>query len=167
MTKEPLRPAPARSTTAVRGMHGDGLGDRLGVIEGEAVLDGDRPVDTDAVAEAVMDFDDVAEGVTEAVGEGGVYTHHRPDDHAAVLNCDTATKYCVWLVTAIVTCARNEHPYGTEPPSSFDATQPHASGVPPEGHRRNTYSVLSPVALIVPGYAGFAHDDTSSEPPTG
>ena len=45
---------------------------------------------------------------------------------------DTATQYTDWLVV-IVTCARDEHAYGVKPPLSFDATHPHADGLPPTG----------------------------------
>ena len=69
-----------------------------------------------------------------------------------------------------VTCARLVHAYGAVPPWSLDATQPHASGVPPEGQRRNTCSVLSPDQPVMPGMpasVGLVHDEMSSEPPTG
>ena len=97
MTKEPLRPAPLRSSTPLRRLHGDGLGEADGV----AVLDGDSPSDTDAVAEAVSVVEGVVDAVSDFVGvgvgvivdvvEANVYAHHRPDCHAAVLHWAVAT----------------------------------------------------------------------------
>ena len=60
--------------------------------------------------------------------------------------------------------------YGTVPPWSLDATQPHDSGRLFAGQRLNTYSALSPVQPDMPGIAdsvGLLHDEISSEPPTG
>ena len=80
MAKEPLRPAPLRSSTPLRMLHGDGLGVAYGELV--EVLDGDSPSDMDAVADAVA--------VT--VGDGSVYAHHKPDAHAEKLNWAVATK---------------------------------------------------------------------------
>ena len=65
----------------------------------------------------------------------------------------------------MVTCERLPHVTGLVPPSSLDAMQPHASGVPPEGQRRKTCITESPVAPTESGNAGLAHDEMRSVPP--
>ena len=95
------------------------------VDTGVLVMELEKDAPKDCVAEG--------EDVSDAVGEGSVYVHHRPAAHEAVLHWATATKYTVWLVTAMVTCASPPHTTGTLPPSSLDATQPQLTGSPVAG----------------------------------